>query len=313
MTGWQINAVVAAPPNWLRDGVTHASGSETSFGQTESEGVAHGGTLSYGGSVSVGIGVSAYDVLQLYIEFYAAFGVTHSWTFENATTLGQAINAGELSDLVSLSRAIYVLYEYEVVSHPDPEMIGRTMTIDDVDSVVQATIGLDRFYATIPHAELLIPPGLLTHTVGEPDTYDRPRTCTREALQTRIGSGAVSAVYESPSLTDVGDAPSGSRTISVEVSEQTEFGTDVTFEVGTTVGGALVVEGAATAYVGGGYAYRNTVGSSASFTGSVGVISDGYDLDTRFQWGLCLFHWADQPGDAVYASYPVVTYVVDQY
>ena len=99
----------------------------------------------------------------------------------------------------------------------------------------------------------------------------------------------------------------------VEVAEQSEFGTDVTFEICTTVGGVLVVAAGATAWVGGGYAYRNTVGSSASYTGSVGVISEGYGLDTRFQWGLCVFHWADQPGEARYASYPVVTYVVEPY
>lgn len=310
----RINSVVAAPPTWLREGVTQDSSSATTFGITESGSTSHGGILTYGGSVSIGIGVSLYKLLELYGAVTASFGVTHSWTFENSVTVGRAITAGAAADLVSYSRVIYVSHEYEVVSHPDPEVLGELMRVDVPGPVVEATTSLVRFRADYPEdAERMIPPSLFTHTVGQPDTYGVPRSCTHETLQGRMGTGVVSAVYESPSLTDVGDAPSGSRSVSVDVETQTEQGVDAVFEVGGVIGGALVVGGSITAYVGGGYSYRTTIGSGASYTGTVGVITEGYGPDTRFQWGLCLFHWADDADEPQHASYPVVTYVVDQY
>jgi hypothetical protein len=315
VTGWDVNAVIAAPPTWQREGVSQAGGSETSFGESSSEGVSHGGVLTYGGSISVGVGVSFYKLVELYGYLTASFGITHSWTLGETTTYASALTAGPEADLVAYSRAIYVSHEYEVVSHPDRELIGERMTIDEVDSVVQTTSSLERFWATVPNATELVPRTLLAHTVGRPDTYDAPDSCNANALNARIGQGVVSDPYESPSLRQVGDAPGGYGTLSVDVETQKEEGVDGVFEVGFEAGGALVVGGWITGYVGGGFSYRKTVGSGATYTGSVGVISEGYGLDTRFHWGLCLFDWANREGEGEgrAASYPVITYVTQPY
>jgi len=312
LSGPLINNVVAAPPTWHRDDVTHATGSETTFEVSASEGVSHGGIATWGLSISAGIGVSAYKIVELYGYVTASVGVTHTWTFTTTTTFSRAISAGDAADLVSYYRVVYASHEYEVVAHPDPELLGQLIRVDVPGPNYESTTSVEQFREQFEHADELLPPGLLAHTVGQPDTYDIGGACTREALQERIGAGVVSAVYQSTELTDVGNAPSGSRSLTVDIETQYATGTDVVLEVGGVVGGALVVGGSVTGYVGGGYSYQRTLSRSGTYSGTVGVISDGYGPDTRYQWGLCLYQWADAEDPQV-AAYPVTTYVVTRY
>lgn len=308
-----INNIVAAPPTWLRDDVTHAGGSETTFGVAGSAGESHGGMLTYGATVGIGLGISIYKLLELYGSATASFGVTHSWTHGGTTTFGRAITAGESADLVSYSQAMFASYEYEIVAHPDDELIGERLYFDVPARVIESTTSVAQFRASYPElAERVIPPGLLRHTVGDPRTYETTATCSYEGLTGRINRGEISAVYASTELTDVGNAPSGSRSISLDVETFYEVGHDVETEVDVTGGFTFFLGITGTARVGSGYSFRRTVSRSGSYEGSVSVISEGYGPDTRYEWGLCLFHWADA-ADGPTASYPVTTYVVRPY
>jgi len=76
--------------------------------------------------------------------------------------------------------------------------------------------------------------------------------------------------------------------------------------VGVGAGGVSVE---ASAGVGTSWTHETTVGRDVTYSGSVGYLATGYGIDTRYEWGLCVFHFTSPQ----YGSYPVIDYVVRRY
>lgn len=309
-----VNAVLAAPPTWIGvPGVVQADGSGTSFGITNTSSTADSHNISASASVTVSAGAN-FGIVEASASISASVEFSQSSTFEQSISYGKETSVGPDADLVLFRAIPYASYEYEVVSHPDPAEIGQMITIDVPGTMIDTVRTLADFRAEYgTEADAAIPPGLLGHTIGDPSTYPDTSGCTQPAIAARVGTGIVSAVYASPTLVDVGKASSGTNTQTIGMGQQTSSSTDVNLSVEMSVGvGAGGVSIETSAGIGVGWSHETTVGKDVSYSGTVGFLSQGYDQNTRYTWGLCVFHFADA-AQPKYGAYPVVDYVVHEY
>ena len=310
-----VNAVIAAPPTWLnKPGVTNVDGSGTSYGYTDSTTMSDSRNVSASASVTASAGVD-FAVAKFTASVTASVDVTLTQTTSQQLSYGKETSVGADTDLVSFRAIPYASYEYRVLSHPNPAEIGTLMTIDVPGNMIDTVRTLSDFRAEYGSlASDVLPANLFTHTIGDPTTYPTPANCTQAAIGARIGAGSVSYVYGSPMLVDVGNATSGMNTLSIGVSTETGQSTDVSLNVEMSVGveaGGVGLE--ASAGFGGGWSHETTLGHDVTYTGSVGYLSQGYGVTTRYQWGLCAFTYADAASSPKYGSFAVVDYVVLPY
>jgi hypothetical protein len=94
---------------------------------------------------------------------------------------------------------------------------------------------------------------------------------------------------------------------------QTTSSVSVGLDVEMSVGAAVVVGADVSVGVGAEYTHETSVGKDVSYTGSVGYISQGYGPTTRYEWGLCVYHFADDATNPKYGAYPVIDYTVTPY
>ncbi len=310
-----VNAVIAAPPTWLnKAGVTNVDGSGTSFGVTSSTSTSDSRNISATASITASADAD-FEVAKFSASVTASVDFTATTTSSQTVSYGTQTSVGPDADLVSFRAIPYASYEYRVVSHPNPLQIGKLMTIDVPGKVIDTVRTLADFraeYGTL--ANDVIPPSLFTHAIGDPTTYPKAGDCVGSTIGARIGAGAISAVYRSPLLVDVGNATSGANTLNIDVGTEMGQSVDVSLDVEMAVGveaGGVGLE--ASAGFGAGWSHETTVGKDVSYQGTVGYLSQGYGVGTRYQWGLCVYDFADSSSPPKYGSFPVVDYVVQPY
>jgi len=268
-------------------------------------------TINASASVTVSASASFGPLVEFSSSVTASAEYASSSTLSESVSFGTQTSVGDDADLVLFRAVPYASYEYEVISHPIAAEIGSLMTIDVPGTMIETVRTLTEFRAEYgAEADQVIPPGVLTHTVGDPSTYPASGACTSAAIGARIGTGTVSQARPSPTLVDVGNATSGARTQTMSISMQTGSATEISLSVSMSVGvGAGGVSVEASAGIGTSSTHETTVGRDVSYTGSVGYLATGYGIDTRYEWGLCVFHFTSPQ----YGSYPVVDYVVRRY
>ena len=307
-----VNAVLAAPPTWReRPGTTHGDASGTSFGTSMSMGTSETRTINASAAVTVSAGASFGPLVEFSASVTASVELSASSSFSESVSYGTETSVGDDTDLVLFRTIPYASYEYEVISHPTPSEIGSLMTIDVPGTMIETVRTLDRFRAEYgAEADDVIPPGVLDHTIGDPSTYRAVGDCTDAALAAAIGVGTVTQARPSPMLVDVGDATSASRTQTMSVATQTGTATEISLSVSMSVGvGAGGVSVEASAGIGTSSTHETTVGRDVTYSGTVSSLATGYGIDTRYEWGLCVFHFTSPR----YGAYPVIDYVVRRY
>lgn len=309
-----VNAVLAAPPTF-RDvpGVTQASGSSTSFGTSTSMGTQVSANVSVSTSITISAAVSFFDLVGINGAITASAEATYGLSYATNTTVGSTTSVGEDSNLVLDYVFAWASHEYEVVSHPDPRQRGTLITVDvpaySARSVL-STEGFRREFCAV--ADEVLPPTLFQHRVGDPFSYGGFGSCAPYRIEARVGEGTATASWETPIIDafDVGNAANATNTLTVTNGTQTSELFGVNMSVDVEAGASLIVGATISVGTGAGASYETIIGSDVTYSGTVASLSAGYDLGTRYKWGLCVFNYTLERNNVVLSAFPVVTYVV---
>jgi hypothetical protein len=281
-----IIAALAAPPCQLGIEQNH-SACVTRFGQGTSTTI--DGTLTVSIRASATVGVEA----GVNVPFLGDVGVT----FRNTVTAKASVWAGAaytvektvtyttgpLEDAVVFTSIPYDIYRYDIVSHPDPELVGKQVVIRLPREPVTMIAELGFFNDALPSGVTPIGSNVFDHTPGDLSTY--PSVSRKESLRSQfggplglgfledgpigagVGTGNTEAVIRVSNEISAG----GSLGIEYEKSVEATAGVGIAgFSVGYGVDAALTV----------------TSGSSTSYTGIVGSITGSDATANAYSWGM---------------------------
>lgn len=313
-----VNAVLSAPPSWLGvKGVEQANGF-TSFGTSSTTGTTETRTINASASTTISAG-GRFGIVDVSSSIKASVEYSSSKSTTNEISYGKETTIGPTDDVVLFRTVPYVSHEYEVVSHPIAQEIGSKITIDVPGAMVETTASLAQFrqrYGSL--ADTLVPPGLLHHTAGDPTTYFAPGDCNAATLASFVPASKGSDGKAVTTISNVhatsgratGEGGSTVNSDSVAMSTQTGSATAVNLAVEMSVGAGVAgftVE--TSAGIGTGWTHETTIGKDVTYVGGAGDFISGYSPETRYAWGLCVFHYANPK----YGSYPVINYTVRRF
>ena len=255
--------------------------SETAYSVATSIGQSIGVTTQVTASLSVG-----YEVE----DFTGSFGshakgtigasLAHSEIDSTETTVIHGYTGAYDADVVIFQGTLYESYEYEVLSAPEPDLVGAYVTIDLPVQTKTYSWTLDYFNSVVDEADR-VPDAMHTHTVGDPASYP-----LRQDLFDKLASYVHWADDELIPVNQGG----GTRFSTVDLSEEhaSEDQTSVfaEFESGFKAG-YVTVE--ASIGIEESHAYSISYGTSTTYGGTVGGIADPADYEAwRYDWGLAV-------------------------
>lgn len=292
-----VIAALAAPP--CHDGIDqNVSACVTSFGQGSAETVDASVTVTVKASAFVGVetSVNVPFLGDVGTEFERTVTASASAWAGTAYTVEKTVtySSGPLEDAVVFTSVPYDVYRYEIVSHPDPDLVGSDVVIRLPREPVTMIAERSFFNAAVPDGSLRIDANVFDHTPGEVASY--PTASRKSSL-----------------LSQYGGLEFGPRGVG-QGTGQTEQEIAVSNEVG--VGGSLGIEyetsfKATSGVVFGGFsvgygveaALSFTSGSSTIFSGAVGSISDADYAANAYQWGIFSYDQAEADQEFAVINY----------
>jgi hypothetical protein len=302
-----IIAAMAAPP--CQEGIEqNLSACVTRFGQGTSTTVDASLTVTVKASVTAGLEaglnvpilgeIGSARVTQTVTAAASAWAGT-AYTVEKTVTY----TSGSLEDAVVFTSIPYDVYRYDIVSHPDPDLVGKQVVIrvprEPVTMIAERTF----FNAALPSDATPIGANVFDHTPGDVSSY--PSASRKNALRSQYGGFAGLGFIEF-GATGVGQG-SGDTELQIAVSNEISAGGSLGIEyeknVETTAFG--VVGGFSVGY-GAEAALSITSGSQTTYTGIVGSISASDFADNAYAWGI--FTYVQGLGDQ---KFKVINYWVE--
>lgn len=221
-----------------------------------------------------------------------------------AYTLRTAVRreTGPLEDSVIFTSIPYDVYTYEILSHPNPDLVGEELEVRLPREPITIMATVDFYNQRLAPGGLAIDASIFAHTAGDPSTY---RSVSEKDRLLRGATGVES------SEVDVGQ---GGGTSTVEISTFESTTTGRSFQVETTLD-IKVSAGAFGQSVFGGFsvgvgADRDmsvTRGTETLYSGSVPNIPQG-DLSNGYSFGLFAYLYEDA---ATGMSFEVLDYWVE--
>lgn len=324
-----IAALAAAP---CADGIgQNTDACVTAFGQTEGQSGGIDGTITVSASTFVsveakdpffGIGAGASSRLTASASFTAGLSYQLEETIEFTT--------GPLEDTVIFTTVPLDQYIYEIVSHPDPDLVGETMVINLPRSPITLQVEREFYNQSVADGSFKVSGNVFLHTEGDLDSY--PTEADADALIDTGGLGHLGPLGE---LVDaVGEAlgpiaerllgnglktsrpatvgqGGGQTSTEIRFSESTSYraGAEIAYEsevsvsaggftAGTTIGGSL----------GAGISWGTS--SSTVYRGTVGSIDADNFSDNVYNFGL--FTYIYNYGDPSKQQFEVINYWVER-
>ncbi|NOT29669.1 MAG: VCBS repeat-containing protein [Planctomycetes bacterium] len=269
-----VIAALAAAPS--KNGVgQNVAACRTAFGNTETGGSEEERSITVTASATVGFNVDGGPLTQSGFELKLTATAAATRLTSHAYTLAKTIlfTSGSNEDLVVFTTLPLDQFTYTLLSHPDPELVGKQVVV----SLPRDTITLQAergFYnRTVPAGALRIDERVFQHVIGDPATYP-----TRTDM---LGAGGLAVGPVS-----VGQG-SGETEVTLDVGIefgvggelQLDFVTDVEATGGTLLAGYSIGAGTTSSL-------RVTSGQSTTYTGVVGAIDAANFAAQRYSFGL---------------------------
>ncbi|MDH4229526.1 MAG: hypothetical protein OEW11_07260 [Nitrospirota bacterium] len=291
-----IQAVLAAPPCKYGIG-QNVDACSTSFGQGSS--VAYGregdttvkASMVWGWDIEVGVswipGAKVGNKAKISAELGMNFMSSHSYTVEKSITY----ESGPMEDTVVFTTVPYDRYTYEILSHPDPAMVGTHSFVMLPREPITLQTEVWYYNQQVESGGgAVIDETVLPHTIGHPDTYYT--VARRDALLAQNNPGLNLADLTSNSVGMVNgphwvNEGGGTATATLDTVDERMRGVGIvvgaSYEIEFTGGGVLA-----------GYSVgvehndnlTRTTGKSTSYSGSVGHIDAANHTQNRYQFGL---------------------------
>ena len=191
--------------------------------------------------------------------------------------------SGSLEDAVVFTSIPYDVYRYAIVSHPDPEFVGKTVVIRIPREPVTMIAERDFFNDALPSGATPIGSNVFDHTPGDVSSY--PSESRKNALRAQYGGfGGLGFLEFGPSGVGQGGGDTELEiAVSNEISAGGSLGIEYEKSVEVTGGGAIA--GFSVGY-GAEAALSITSGSQTTYTGIVGSISSADFAANAYQWGI---------------------------
>jgi hypothetical protein len=276
-----IIAAMAAPP--CQAGIEQNTGAcVTRFGQGTSTTVDASLTVTVKASVTAGLEaglnvpilgeIGSARVTQTVTAAASAWAGT-AYTVEKTVTY----TSGSLEDAVVFTSIPYDVYRYDIVSHPDPEFVGKLIVVRIPREPVTMIAERGFFNDALPSTATPIGANVFDHTPGDVSSY--PSTSRKNALMSQ---------YDGIEFGPSGVGQGGGDTeleiaVSSEISAGGSLGIEYEKSVEVTGGGAIA--GFSVGY-GAEAALSITSGSQTTYTGIVGSISSADFAANAYQWGI---------------------------
>ncbi len=273
-------AALAAPP--CQSGIAqNVSACVTKFGQGTSQSADASLTVSVKASVSVGVDATVNvpfvgDVgttMKQSVSATASLWAGTAYTVEKTITY----STGSLEDGVVFTTVPYDIYRYNIISHPDPELVGKLIVIRIPREPVTMIAERSFFNAALPDGGPEIGSNVFDHTPGDVSSY--PSVSRKGSLQSQYGG-----IEFGPSGVGQG---TGNTEQQISVSSEISAGGSLAIEYEKTI---EATAGVAMAGFSIGYgaeaALSFTSGSQTTYTGTVGSISAEDYAANSYQWGI---------------------------
>lgn len=282
-------AALAAPP--CHSGIDQNVGAcVTKFGQGTSQTVDASLTVSVRASVFVGVeaGVNVPFIGDVGVNVKQSVTATASAWAGAAYTVEKTItySTGSLEDAVVFTTVPYDIYRYDILSHPDPELVGKQIVIRLPREPITMIAERSFFNAALPEGETAIGGNVFDHTPGDVSSY--PSTSRKNSLRTQHGG-----LEFGPSGVGQG---SGDTELEMAVSSEISAGASLALEYEKTVEATsgVVMAGFSIGY-GAEAALSFTSGSQTTYTGTVGSIGAADYAANAYEWGI--FTYVQPIGD----------------
>lgn len=295
-----VIAALAAPP--CHDDIDqNVEACVTSFGQGTSSTVDASLTVTVKASAFVGVesSVNVPFVGEVGAEFQRTVTATASAWAGTAYTVEKTItySSGPLEDGVVFTTVPYDVYRYEIVSHPDPDMVGNEVVIRLPREPVTMIAERGFYNDAVPAGSLTIGANVFDHVPGDVASY--PDASRKNSLVSSFGG-----LEFGPSGVGQG---TGQTNQEIAVSTEVSAGGSLGIEYETTV---KATSGVAFAGFSVGYgveaALSFTSGSQTTFSGTVGSISAADYASNAYSWGI--FTYAQQEAGQ---EFEVINYWVE--
>ncbi|MGB5810894.1 MAG: hypothetical protein WBG86_10205 [Polyangiales bacterium] len=287
-----LAALAAAPcnPDWGQN----IDACRTAYGTSESASTSTEDSQTITASASVGYGAS-FSALGVEIgsaEAIATFSAEATRLQGTAYTLTQRVEhtTGPIEDGVLFTTIPLDQYTYEIVSHPNPALVGGEIVVSLPREPITVLTTREFYNSAITPDAFQIDARIFEHTPGDPTTY--PTSGQRASLLSQF-EGLQSREV------DVGEG-GGNISVGVSVFEETSMGAsyswNASLEVKTTAGGFIT--GGSIGY-GEGRTVTLSSGTETSYTGTVSNLDADNFAANGF--GFSLFSYIyDGPGDQVF-------------
>ncbi|HET8984476.1 MAG TPA: VCBS repeat-containing protein [Trueperaceae bacterium] len=283
-----IAALAAAP---CQSGIAqNTAACSTKFGQGTSSTVDKSITVSVKASVFVGVDatVNVPFVGDVGAEFTSRVTATASIWAGDSYTVEKTItySAGSLEDGVVFTSVPYDVYRYEILSHPDPELVGKLVVIRIPREPVTMIAERSFFNDALPDATYAIAGNVFDHTPGDVASY--PSVSRKNSLLSQHGGieFGPSGVGQGGGETELEIAVSNE--VSLGGSLGIEYEAEVKATSGVAFGGFSVGYGAEAAL-------SITSGAQTTYTGTVGSIAASDYAANAYEWGI--FTYVQSLGD----------------
>lgn len=274
-----IAALAAAP---CQTGIAqNVSACVTKFGQGTSQTVDASLTVTIKASVFAGIeaSVNVPFIGDVGVNTKSTVTATASAWAGSAYTVEKTItySTGSLEDGVVFTSIPYDVYRYDIVSHPEPDLVGKQVVIRVPREPITMIAEREFFNQALEANSVQIGTNVFDHDPGDVASY--PSVSRKNSLLSQHGGieFGPSGVGQGTGETELEIAVLDE--ISVGGSLGIEYETEVEASAGVAIAGFSVGYGAEAAL-------SITSGSQTTYTGSVGSISAADYAANAYEWGI---------------------------
>ncbi len=237
-TNPQLVAVLASPPYYKAyESAASLGNCSTSFGKSTGGGSGSANSFTLSASFSVGVnddcplwGTAAEEE----VKYTLGASFTYGYQSEREVIYSHVYSTMAGSDAVIYSCIPFDVYSYKVLSSPNAEAVGTTVTVD-IPREPQIVSMERSLFNALPGNTLAIGSSILSHSIGDPYSYPNYK-----AIKDACANGG--GIYDVTGTTSPsGDGLFNSSVVSVSSSNSTTVGggLSVTASVQVTVLGCL--------------------------------------------------------------------------
>lgn len=302
----RIIVAMAMPPAWKDIPQDNATFTYIGYGQVREQSVSESNEINVSAAVTMTAeGGDPFGIVEVKASASLKKEITKTTTQSKTFSTGVKHICGwtdeDLDNFVVFATTEYTRYQYEIISHENPEKVGSLFTID-----VPGTTNVFKKTVTAFNEQNGDYPDIgeetFNHTVGDPETY--PSVDDKNNMLDAENEGFTG--WQSDIHT-IGETSSGGTEIVISMSK--EEATAEARTLGVEVSAGFSVGGVGTEVTAGlseTNIYEISVGETTEYVGSVGDIPSDYHADYSYEFGMFVYNFEREDG----TKYQVINWFV---